>query len=105
MKNHTHSTPKHISLQEKTQQEKDNDWIEKQKKWSTPAEQQTMEYYISKRRNLQSRLEQLRKKTNTQTNKIHLTKSLHAWKQYIQERKKKNTTKQHTTNQIHRTQS
>jgi len=36
---------------------------------------------ISKRRNLQTRIEQLRKRT-TQSNKITLTKSLYARKQY-----------------------
>ena len=50
-----------------------------------------------KRRNLQTRLEQLRK-TTTQTNKIILTQSLYAWKQSIQQYQQGKTTKQHTTN-------
>ena len=76
----------------KTQIAKDTEWINKQK-WSTPNEQQTMEYVITERRNLQVRIEQLRTRTTAQTDKIILTKSLYAWKQYTTTKTTKNATK------------
>ena len=58
---------------------KDTDWVNKQKIRSTPQEQQTMEYMITKRRNLQTRLEQL-KRTTHQFNKIALRKCIYSSK-------------------------
>lgn len=62
-----------IPIQRKTQQEKDQDWVDKQKEWSEASERQTMEYLI-KRRSLQARLEQLNNRLYTQSNKILLKK-------------------------------
>ena len=50
----------------KTQQHKENDWINKQSNWNNASDRQTMEYLVRKRRNLQKRLEQLTKKLQTQ---------------------------------------
>jgi len=72
---------------EKTQQEKDTDWITKQTQWIQSNGRQTMEYLISKRRALQTRLEQLTKKNKTQIGKITLSKIMHTWKTHIQEHK------------------
>ena len=54
---------------------------------------------ISKRRNLQIRIEQLRKRTTIQTNKIILTKCLYAWKQQ-KEQNKQQLTQPKETQQI-----
>lgn len=59
----TNALKKLYPYEEKTQQEKDNDWIMKQAEWSQPNERQTMEYLINKRRALQTRLGQLTRKT------------------------------------------
>jgi len=73
------------------------------KKWSTPPEQQTMEYMIAKRRNLQTRIEQLRKRTTIQTNKIILTEILFAWKQHRQQNKQQGTQLNNTHNKLSHT--
>ena len=61
------------------------------KKWSTPPEQQTMEYMIAERINIQTKIEQLRKRTTMQADKITLAKILYAWKQYRQQNKQQRT--------------
>lgn len=69
--NDTRRTYDNIPTQGKTQIRKDTDWVNKQKIWSTPQEQQTMEYMITKRRNLQTRLAQLKKEQRNNSIKSH----------------------------------
>lgn len=59
----------------------------KQAEWSQSNERQTMEYLINKRRALQTRIEQLTRKTQTQQQKITLFKIMHTWEIHIQEQK------------------
>ena len=57
-----------------------------------------MEYMIAERINIQTKIEQLRKRTTIQTNKIILTKCLYAWKQHKQNKQQK--TQLNVTQQI-----
>jgi len=74
----------------KTQQQKDQDWINKQKTWSNADERQTMEYLINQRRNLQKRLEQLTRREKAQQQKIFLEKMIYLWQQKTQQQKNTN---------------
>ena len=57
----------------KTQQHKENDWINKQSNWSNESKRQTMQYLLS--RNLQKRLEQLTNRTKNKHKKFPSEKS------------------------------
>ena len=77
----------------------------KQAERSRPNERQTMEYLINKRGALQTRLEQLTRKNQTQQQKIMLFKIIHTWKTHIQEQKqlqKMNKTTQQTEQIYHK---
>ena len=53
----------------KTQQERNNDWITKQEEWSNAPERQTMGYNIQKTQSIQKRIEQLKRRMHGQVKK------------------------------------
>jgi len=90
----------------KTQQQKDQDWINKQKTWRSESERRTMEYLIwGGRRNLQKRLEQLTKNQNTNAENLTQKNNLHMETKHAKTKKRQPGTKPHANSAPSRTRT